>query len=50
MCGVPVSQAETYLERLSGKDRHELKRKIRKLERELDVLQRQLAVGEVVFR
>jgi CelD/BcsL family acetyltransferase involved in cellulose biosynthesis len=26
---------EAYLERLSGKDRHELKRKIRKLEREL---------------
>jgi CelD/BcsL family acetyltransferase involved in cellulose biosynthesis len=26
---------ESYLERLSGKDRHELKRKIRKLEREL---------------
>ena len=29
------SSWEAYLERLSGKDRHELKRKIRKLEREL---------------
>src|SRR5262249_10101760 len=29
------SSWEAYLERLSGKDRHELKRKVRKLEREL---------------